>query len=54
MSSKLAALSAKWKSGSASAARGGTRNNEFATGQVRSFRMTKVDATTKTIELELG
>jgi hypothetical protein len=54
MSSRLAALSAKWKSGSANVARGGSTANAVTAGQVRSFKMTKLNPTTKTIELELA
>jgi small subunit ribosomal protein S1 len=54
LSSKLAALSAKWKSGSANVARGGSKTDAVNAGQVRSFRMTKVDPATKTIELEMA
>jgi small subunit ribosomal protein S1 len=54
LSSQLAALSAKWKSGSANIARGATKTNELTSGQVRSFRVTKLDPATKTIEVEMA
>jgi len=53
LSSMMAALSAKWKSGSATVARGGSKTDAVTAGQVRSFRITRLDAATKTIELEL-
>jgi small subunit ribosomal protein S1 len=53
LSSALAALSAKWKAGSANVARGGTATDVVSSGQVRSFRITKLEPATKRIELEL-
>jgi small subunit ribosomal protein S1 len=54
LSSALAALSAKWKSGSATAARGGGKSDALSAGQVRSFRISKLDPAAKTLEVELA
>jgi small subunit ribosomal protein S1 len=43
-------LSAKWKQGASSAA----RTEPARTGQVRTFRIVKIDAASKKIELELA
>jgi small subunit ribosomal protein S1 len=46
-------LSAKWKGGAGSGARGGKREAARA-GQIRSFRIVKLDAAAKKIEIELA
>jgi len=51
LSSLTAMLSAKWKQGSSAAA---TRIEPARAGQVRSFRLTKLDPASKKIELELA
>ena len=51
LSSLTAMLSAKWKQGSSPAA---TRIEPVKAGQVRSFRLTKLDPASKKIELELA
>ena len=52
LSSLSSMLSARWKGGSAAA---GTRKSEATqTGQVRSFRISKLDAPAKKIEVELA
>jgi small subunit ribosomal protein S1 len=50
LSSLTAMLSAKWKQGASSAA----RTEPARTGQVRTFRIVKIDAASKKIELELA
>ena len=45
-------LSAKWKSGAVSAAPG--RKEPARSGQIRSFRIVKLDAAGKKIEVELA
>jgi small subunit ribosomal protein S1 len=50
LSSLTAMLSAKWKQGASSAA----RTEPPRTGQVRTFRIVKIDAASKKIELELA
>ena len=50
-------LASKWKGGGAGAASGGDtapKRELPKTGQVRSFRITKLDAEKKKIELELA
>jgi small subunit ribosomal protein S1 len=51
MASLSAMLNAKWKSGPAS---GTSRTEPVRAGEVRSFRITKLDAGAKRIELELA
>jgi small subunit ribosomal protein S1 len=48
LSSMMSALNAKWKSGAAP-----VKAQEVAAGQIRSFRIRKLDPATKKIELEL-
>ncbi len=50
LSSLTAMLQARWKSGATST----SQNEPVRAGQVRSFRITKVDPSTKAIELELA
>jgi small subunit ribosomal protein S1 len=45
-------LSAKWKQGGASS--GAAKREPIRAGQIRSFRISLIDAATKTIELELA
>ena len=49
LSSMMSMLNAKWKSGAAP-----VRPQEVAAGQIRSFRIRKLDPTTKKIDLELA
>jgi small subunit ribosomal protein S1 len=51
LSSLSSMLQARWKSGAPTA---GPRVDEVLAGQVRSFRITKLDAAGKKIEVELG
>jgi small subunit ribosomal protein S1 len=44
-------LQARWKGGEAA---GTARHEALKTGQIRSFRITKIDLGTKKIELELA
>jgi small subunit ribosomal protein S1 len=44
-------LQARWKSGSAS---GAAKREPAKAGQIRSFRITKLDSQAKSIELELA
>ena len=44
-------LKARWKGGAAS---GATKPEAIRAGQIRSFRIAKLDAATKKIELELA
>jgi small subunit ribosomal protein S1 len=44
-------LQAKWKSGQGG---GGSKKETARAGQVRSFRIVKLDAATKKIEVELA
>ena len=53
VSSLSSMLSAKWKGGAGSGARGGKREAARA-GQIRSFRIVKLDAGAKKIEIELA
>jgi small subunit ribosomal protein S1 len=50
LSSLSSLLQARWKGG---AAGGSQKPEDFRAGQIRSFRVTKLDAATKKIELEL-
>jgi small subunit ribosomal protein S1 len=52
LSSLSSMLQARWKGGSAGAAV--PKSEAIHTGQIRSFRIAKLDAETKTIELELA
>jgi small subunit ribosomal protein S1 len=51
LSSLSSMLQARWKGGAAS---GGSKPEPVRAGQVRSFRIAKLDAAAKTIELELA
>ena len=51
LSSLTSMLQARWKSGSASS---GAKTEAFRAGEVRSFRITKIDQAAKKIELELA
>jgi small subunit ribosomal protein S1 len=51
MVSLSAMLNAKWKSGPAT---GAAKTESIRAGQVRSFRITKLDPATKKIDLELA
>ena len=51
LSSLTSMLSARWKSGTSSAS---TKKPEISTGQVRSFRIADLDASTGSIRLELA
>jgi len=51
LSSLTSMLSARWKGG---AVAGGAKPEPVRTGQIRSFKITKLDAATKKIELELA
>jgi small subunit ribosomal protein S1 len=51
LSSLTSMLQARWKGGSAS---GSTKPEPAKAGQIRSFRITKLDAQAKSIELELA
>jgi small subunit ribosomal protein S1 len=51
LSSLSSMLQARWKSGSSPAS---TKNEEIRAGEIRSFRIAKLDAATKKIELELA
>jgi small subunit ribosomal protein S1 len=52
LSSLTAMLSAKWKQGGSSAK--SARPEAAKTGQIRSFRITKLDQANKKIEVELA
>jgi small subunit ribosomal protein S1 len=52
LSSLSSMLNARWKGGGASSCE--TRTEALQMGQIRSFRIVKLDAETKTIELELA
>jgi len=52
LSSLSSMLEARWKGGQGGG--GGAKNEPVRTGQVRSFRIVKLDAATKKIELELA
>ena len=52
LSALTSMLSARWKGGPA--ATGRSQSEVLATGQIRSFRITKLDPTAKQIALELG
>ena len=52
LSSLTSMLSAKWKTGNTAAAPG--RREPARAGQIRSFRIVKLDAAGKKIELELA
>ena len=52
LSSLSSMLAAKWKGGSGSSQ--AAKPEEIRTGQVRSFRITKLDAESKSIEVELA
>jgi small subunit ribosomal protein S1 len=52
LSSMTSMLAAKWKGGGASG--GGSKSEAVRAGQVRSFRLSKLDAAGKKIEVELG
>ena len=52
LSSLTSMLEAKWKGGGESG--GGAKPERARAGQVRSFRISKLDAATKKIELELA
>jgi small subunit ribosomal protein S1 len=52
LSSLTSMLDAKWKGGAES--RGGSKTKRARAGQVRSFRIVKLDAAAKKIELELA
>jgi len=52
LSALTSMLSARWKGGSTSTAT--AQSQVLATGQIRSFRITKLDATAKQIAVELG
>jgi small subunit ribosomal protein S1 len=51
LSSLSSMLQARWKSGSSPAK---TKNEEIRAGEIRSFRIAKLDAAAKKIELELA
>ena len=53
LSSLSSMLQAKWKGGGASKPESG-QPGEIRAGQVRSFRITKLDPASKTIEVELA
>ena len=50
VSSLTSMLQARWKGGQGG---GGAKGEGPRSGQIRSFRISKLDATTKKIELEL-
>jgi small subunit ribosomal protein S1 len=45
-------LQARWKGGTSTS--GNAKDEGIAAGQIRSFRIAKLDAAAKKIELELG
>jgi small subunit ribosomal protein S1 len=51
LSALTSMLSARWKGGASS---GGSKGEEIRTGQVRSFRIARLDPVAKKIELELA
>jgi small subunit ribosomal protein S1 len=51
LSSLTSMLQARWKSGPAST---GAKDEPLKTGQIRSFRIAKIDAAAKTMEVELA
>jgi small subunit ribosomal protein S1 len=53
LSSLSSMLQARWKSG-APASGAGSKHEEVSTGQIRSFRIVKLDPAAKKIELELA
>ena len=50
LSSLTSMLAARWKSGTG----GATEGESLRSGQIRSFRISKIDAAAKKIELELA